>query len=91
MQTNPICEQCGKVKVWKEAGVGRNGKPHDAFWSCPNWQSHKNGASKPTTVPPMAVPNSLRDQFLLEEVQAMRKEMNERLDAMGQYLSKKLG
>lgn len=63
----------------------------DSKWEgvyCPqcktNWRESKWDKAKPETK------DKTGDILILEELQAFRKEVNERLDSLGEYLSKKL-
>lgn len=51
MNGPPACQVCGATKVWREAGVNRQGQPYEAFWSCPNYKNHppkrEQGSNQP--------------------------------------------
>lgn len=92
-----VCTDCGEEKVFRPAGIKKNGEPYQAFWSCPNWKEHKrfgNPSAEPAIINTKpqngtTVQSKADDPILLlsDEIKAI----NERLDALGKYLKGKLG
>lgn len=84
------CIICGTEKILKPAGVNRiTHKPYDEFWACPNYKNHPK-ESNVTYKDPTGHEKAYGELMVLEEVQLLRKEFNQRMDALAQYLSQKL-
>lgn len=85
------CELCGTVKVWKEGGISKAGKPFDAFWSCPKWKQHPPKALQA----PTANENKMGGEILIMEgINALNKRLDDMakfLVALDTFLKSKLG
>ena len=87
-QTNyiPVCSACGTPMVLRE-------KDGSKFWGCPNYRQC-GGKTKPfgskTPQQPTKPEPENGNYIIMDELQAFRKEVNERLDALAVYLSKNL-
>lgn len=93
-----VCAVCGRNLVT----INKPGIP--PFQGCSMWDAEHQKAkeaykaaknqNKPVPQPPQGSQqqgNSLANQLLVEEIQGLRKEFNDRLDKLGEYLVKKLG
>ncbi len=88
MEIPTNCPDCGSAIRYIKAGVSKKtGKPYNAFHACSNmcgYTVRESGFQK--AVP--AVSN--KEAMILDELQDFRKHLDERLDALGEYLANKL-
>ena len=82
------CKICGATKEWVEPGMRKDGTNYDGFYGCPNYRNHpkqpeRGGYQRSIT------PQKPGEALIMEELVSFRKEINERLDAMAEYLSKR--
>jgi len=79
---NKKCPICGEEMVLRPPGISKKtGKPYQAFMSCPNYKNHPPKVQ--TSMPSAGNGNAI----ILDELQKGFKDLNERIDAMGQWLS----
>ena len=82
------CEVCGAPVKHIPAGVSqKTGRPYPEFWACSNrqcgWTWHPQKTASPQ--------KDESDLIIFDELQDFRKEINQRLDSLAEYLLKKLG
>lgn len=88
-QIIPTCPNCGEPMVLKTKGT-------DKFWGCPAWKERgcktiSYGKTRPKSKPEVRRTEKVDPILMvLNELQDFRKEVNERLDNMSDYLGKKL-
>jgi hypothetical protein len=91
----PQCPKCGAdIKVVPSGISKRTGKPYQYIKSCTNRECDWTGriGEEPKAKPEIyrKEPQQNPQLMILETIQEEFKKLNERLDALGEYLSKKL-
>jgi len=88
------CPKCGAELRTIPQGISKKtGKPYQAFMACSDRScdyTARLDSPAGQEIPVVNEPKGTADQLIMEELQAFRKEVNERLDSMGKWLAEHL-